>query len=204
MILYASVASGVLVLLSAIIVTVLVVGLPISLQASSQESAPEISRLEGLADVSIPEYEEEDLWWVSNNESDVPESASEIIDRIANSDYSRVLLSGDVLFAPDESKLTERSNRAIDEIVSTVLDPKADIVVICHSSNDGSISRRLSLSIERANVLADAIELAMQRSPNTFDRVGLGDTSPLQGIDAFTAAGRALNRRCEVFVELKK
>ena len=104
----------------------------------------------------------------------------------------------------DESTLTERSTQAIDEIVSTIVDPQAKVVVVCHSSSDGPLDQRLPLSEERASVLADALEAAMNRNANSIDRVGLGDTSPLSGIDGSTVAGLALNRRCEVFVELKK
>lgn len=163
-----------------------------------------MSRLEGLVDVSIPEYDQEDLWWISNNQSAEPETASEILGKLANSKYSRMLISGDVLFAPDETTLTERSKQAIKEIISTILDPQAKVVVVCHSSSDGPLDRRLPLSEERASVLADALEAAMNRNANSIDRVGLGDTSPLSGIDGTTVAGLALNRRCEVFVELKK
>ena len=204
LIFYASVGSGIFVLLSVIIGTVLAVGLPSTNQSSPQVSAPDMSRLEGLVDVSIPEYDQEDLWWISNNQSAEPETASEILGKLANSKYSRMLISGDVLFAPDETTLTERSKQAIKEIISTIVDPQAKVVVVCHSSSDGPLDRRLPLSEERASVLADALEAAMNRNANSIDRVGLGDTSPLSGIDGTTVAGLALNRRCEVFVELKE
>lgn len=100
LIFYASVGSGVFVLLSVIIGTVLAVRLPSTNQSSSQVSAPDMSRLEGLVDVSIPEYDQEDLWWISNNQSAEPETASEILGKLANSKYSRMLISGDVLLRP--------------------------------------------------------------------------------------------------------
>ena len=184
--------------------TVLVVGLPISLNASSQASSPEISRLEGLADVSIPEYEEESLWWVSNGADVESESATEIISKLTGSDFSRIPISGDVLFEPDESKLTARAVQAIAEIAETIQDSSTKVAVVCHSSSDGSEIRRLSLSEERANTLANALELALGRGQNSIDRVGLGDSAPLPGIDGSTLAGRSLNRRCEIFVELNK
>jgi outer membrane protein OmpA-like peptidoglycan-associated protein len=180
------------------------VGLPGAPQSSERSSAVDLSRLEGLVDVVIPEYEEENLWWVSNSASEKPETASEILGKLANSKYSRMLISSDVLFAANESTLTERSTQAIKEIVSTIIDRQAKVVVVCHSSSDGPLDQRLPLSEERASVLATALEVAMNRNPNSIDRVGLGDTSPLSGIDGSTVAGLALNRRCEVFVELKK
>ncbi len=195
---------GGLVLVSVIAGIISAVGLPGAPQSSERSSAVDLSRLEGLVDVVIPEYEEENLWWVSNSASEKPETASEILGKLANSKYSRMLISSDVLFAANESTLTERSTQAIKEIVSTIIDPQAKVVVVCHSSSDGPLDQRLPLSEERASVLATALEVAMNRNPNSIDRVGLGDTSPLSGIDGSTVAGLALNRRCEVFVEIKK
>ncbi len=195
---------GGLVLVSVIAGIISAVGLPDAPQSSERSSAVDLSRLEGLVDVVIPEYEEENLWWVSNSASEKPENASEILGKLANSKYSRMLISSDVLFAANESTLTERSTQAIKEIVSTIIDPQAKVVVVCHSSSDGPLDQRLPLSEERASVLATALEVAMNRNPNSIDRVGLGDTSPLSGIDGSTVAGLALNRRCEVFVEIKK
>ena len=190
--------------MGAIVGIISVVGLPSTEQPSERSAAVDLSRLEGLVDVVIPEYEKENLWWVSNSASEKPETASEILGKLANSKYSRMLISSDVLFAANESKLTERSTQAIKEIVSTILDPQAKVVVVCHSSSDGPLDQRLPLSEQRASVLATALEAAMNRNANSIDRVGLGDTSPLSGIDSSTVAGLALNRRCEVFVEIKK
>ena len=175
-IVYASVGVGVLVLVSVIAGVIFAVGLPGAPQSSERSSAVDLSRLEGLVDVVIPEYEEENLWWVSNSASEKPETASEILGKLANSKYSRMLISSDVLFAANESTLTERSTQAINEIVSTILDPQAKVVVVCHSSSDGPLDQRLPLSEERASVLATALEVAMNRNPNYIDRVGLGDT----------------------------
>ena len=195
---------GGLVLVGAIIGVVSVVGLPSTEQPSERSSAVDLSRLEGLVDVVIPEYEEESLWWVSNGANVESESAAEIISKLTGSDFSRIPISGDVLFEPDESKLTARAVQAVAEIAQTIQDSSTKVAVVCHSSSDGSEIRRLSLSEERAKALANALELALGRGQNSIDRVGLGDSAPLPGIDGSTLAGRSLNRRCEIFVELKK
>ena len=116
-----------LVLVSVIAGIIFAVGLPGAPQSSERSSAVDLSRLEGLVDVVIPEYEEENLWWVSNSASAEPETASEILGKLENSKYSRMLISSDVLFAANESTLTERSTQAIKEIVSTILDPQAKV-----------------------------------------------------------------------------
>ena len=190
--------------MGAIIGVVSVVGLPSTEQPSERSSAVDLSRLEGLVDVVIPEYEEESLWWVSNGANVESESAAEIISKLTGSDFSRIPISGDVLFEPDESKLTARAVQAVAEIAQTIQDSSTKVAVVCHSSSDGSEIRRLSLSEERAKALANALELALGRGQNSIDRVGLGDSAPLPGIDGSTLAGRSLNRRCEIFVELKK
>ena len=66
---------------------IITVGLPGASQSSERSSATDLSRLEGLADVVIPEYEDENLWWVSNSASAEPETASEILGKLANSKY---------------------------------------------------------------------------------------------------------------------
>ncbi len=70
---------GGLVLVSVIAGIISAVGLPGAPQSSERSSAVDLSRLEGLVDVVIPEYVEEILWWVSNSASEKPESASEIL-----------------------------------------------------------------------------------------------------------------------------
>lgn len=204
LIIYVSAATGVFVLLSVIIALILVVGLPNLVPSSASSSGSNTSQLIGIGDVVIPEYEEESLWWVSNGANVESESAAEIISQLTGSEFSRIPISGDVLFEPDESKLTTRATQAIAGIAETIQDPSTKVAVVCHSSSDGSEIRRLSLSEERANALANALELALGRGQNSIDRVGLGDSAPLPGIDGSTLAGRSLNRRCEVFVEIKK
>lgn len=204
LVIYISAAIGVFVLLSAITATILVVGVPNLVSSSASSPGSDTRQLVGLSDVVIPEYEEESLWWVSNGANVESESAAEIISKLTGSDFSRIPISGDVLFEPDESKLTARAVQAIAEIAETIQDSSTKVAVVCHSSSDGSEIRRLSLSEERAKALANALELALGRGQNSIDRVGLGDSAPLPGIDGSTLAGRSLNRRCEIFVELNQ
>ncbi|MEY3397398.1 MAG: hypothetical protein RLZZ534_1360, partial [Actinomycetota bacterium] len=133
-----SAAIGVFVLLSAITVTILVVGVPNLVSSSASSLGSDTRQLVGLSDVVIPEYEEESLWWVSNGANVESESAAEIISKLTGSDFSRIPISGDVLFEPDESKLTARAVQAIAGIAETIQDSSTKVAVVCHSSSDGS------------------------------------------------------------------
>ena len=110
-------------------------------------------------------------------------------------------IRGDVLFDADSAVLGETSQDAIEAIASTVTDSSLRIIVVCHSSSDGSVATRQSLSEQRADSLAAALEDVLRRPRGSITRIGKGDSDPLPGIDQSTAEGRALNRRCEVFIQ---
>lgn len=153
-----------------------------------------------VGDVTPPEY-----WWtdiasqVSIDAADPSDVSSP--DTTPGSQYQRVLVPADLLFAADSSELSDTAEEAVAAIAETVTDPSLKVIVVCHSSADGSEAQRLTLSEERADELATLLEELLGRPANSIVRIGKGDTEPLPGIDQSTASGRALNRRCEVFIQ---
>ena len=78
------------------------------------------------------------------------------------------------------------------------------LVVIYNASTAPVVQLALmsqSLSEQRADSLAAALEDVLRRPRGSITRIGKGDSDPLPGIDQSTAEGRALNRRCEVFIQ---
>lgn len=195
-------ASGLAVLFISLIGLIVLFGFPKITSTQVVASVDAGNRFEGLADLVIPEYEQENFWWLEDKSNVVPETATDPLEEFTNSNFSRMRIAGDLLFAPDESRLNESSERAISEIVATISNRESKLAVVCHSSSDGSALRRLSLSEDRAESLATMLELKLSQKANSITRIGLGDSSPLPGIDGGTVSGRALNRRCEVFIEI--
>ena len=117
--------------------------------------------------------------------------------------YQRLLIPASLLFGANSSVLSVQSKESLQAVASTVQDPTLPIIVVCHSSADGKVERRQSLSDERAANLAGALETLLGRPAGSIQRAGKGDTEPLPGVDQNTPTGLALNRRCEVYLQLR-
>ena len=167
-------------------------------------SAPS-DRFKGAEGIDVGSVTPPNYWWSDIASLVTVDSAdpSEVIspDTTPGSQYQRVLVPADLLFAADSSELSDSAEEAVAAIADTVSDPSLKVIVVCHSSADGSEQQRLTLSEERADELASLLEELLQRTANSIVRIGKGDTEPLPGIDQSTASGRALNRRCEVFIQ---
>lgn len=194
-------ASGVLLVLVASGIIVLKFGLPTFL-VSGGSTASNSDRFTGLSGIVIPEHKKEELWWTSIDSEDILKLPAGLGGSAPDSKFSRMLIPSDVLFAPDVSELNDAAKQSVADVAATITNPRAKVIVVCHSSADGPVGRRRPLSKERADVLASALEVEMKRAVGSLERIGLGDSSPLPDIDPNTPTGRALNRRCEVFAEI--
>lgn len=173
------------------------------LEFSSSGSGGELSssRFAGSEGIEIPESKPPEWWWtrvVVDQVVEAPTSA-ELAD---GGQYSRILIPTDVLFGRDSATISDDAEEALGEIAATVTSPDVEVIVVCHSSRDGSAEDRKPLSEDRAEQVAAALERLLSRPPNSIKRVGVGDEQPLPGIDQTTESGLALNRRCEVYIGL--
>ncbi len=196
-----AVASGALLALAAGGVLVSKFGLP-SFSISGNSTTSNNDRFDGLSGIVIPEHEKEELWWTSINLQDLAELPAGLGGTSPDSRFSRMLIPSDVLFAPESNKLNDAAKQSVVDIAATITSSQAKVIVVCHSSSDGRVERRLPLSEERADALASALEVEMHRAAGSIERIGLGASSPLPNVDASTPTGRVLNRRCEVYVEI--
>ena len=159
-------------------------------------------RFEGLSGVVIPPHENEELWWTSIDSQDISELPAGLGSTVPTSKYSRILVPADVLFASDMSQLSNAAKQSVADVAATITNPMVKVIVVCHSAHDSAVGQGRVLSEERADSFASALEVEMQREAGSIERIGRGDSSPLPSVDPNTPTGRALNRRCEVFVEL--
>lgn len=152
-----------------------------------------------LGDVVPPSY-----WWTDvDGQIDIgSEPTTDVSVPGSNGDqFQRVQVPADLLFEADSAELSDSAQEGLETIAATVTDESLKIIVVCHSSADGSEGSRMLLSEQRADALADALEALLARPAGSIVRIGKGDSEPLPGIDQSTVAGRALNRRCDVFIQ---
>lgn len=171
---------------------------------SSQGAGLSSERFSGAAGIAIPEGGAPDYWWtrVVTDEDDAGIGAEYLPGVDTSQRFRRVLVPTDLLFAPDSSTLSPNYAAALDQVALTIINPNLDVVVACHSSADGPVRERMPLSLRRANALADALENRLGRQPASIGRVGKGDSVALPNVDQASPTGRALHRRCEIFVEI--
>jgi outer membrane protein OmpA-like peptidoglycan-associated protein len=111
----------------------------------------------------------------------------------------RVTIPGDISFDPGREDIKRNFRPVLDQFAqSLVQNPGSVVQIIGHTDATGSDAANLQLSRERANATRDYLAsrgVAMNRM--TTD--GRGEHEPLASND--TEAGRARNRRVEIFVQ---
>ncbi|MDF1570144.1 MAG: OmpA family protein [Bacteroidales bacterium] len=109
-----------------------------------------------------------------------------------------VEFSSNILFAFDQSNLSDDARRNLDKLV-VVLDnyPDTDIEIQGHTDSKGSEAYNQNLSEERANKVSDYLSV----KGITYDRLsikGFGENVPKYSND--TAEGQTQNRRVEFLI----
>jgi outer membrane protein OmpA-like peptidoglycan-associated protein len=108
-------------------------------------------------------------------------------------------LQGDVLFAVDQSTLTQGGLREVDRVAAVLRDfPQARAIIEGHTDSTGSDSYNLALSERRANAVRTEL-MAGGIDPSRLVARGMGEAYPKAPNG--TAAGRQQNRRVEVIVQ---
>ena len=111
----------------------------------------------------------------------------------------KVLIPGDVSFDPGRADIRPNFRPVLDQFAqSLVQNPGSVIQIIGHTDASGNDAANLQLSRQRANATRDY--LASRGVPmNRMATDGRGEHEPLASND--TEAGRARNRRVEIFVQ---
>ena len=111
----------------------------------------------------------------------------------------RVLIPGDLSFDPGRADIKPSVRPVLDQFAqSLVQNPASVIQIVGHTDATGSDAANVQLSRERANATRDYL---VSRGV-TSDRIatdGRGEREPVASND--TEAGRARNRRVEIFVQ---
>jgi outer membrane protein OmpA-like peptidoglycan-associated protein len=110
-----------------------------------------------------------------------------------------VMIPGDISFDPGRADIKPNFRPVLDQFAqSMVQNPGSVIQIIGHTDASGNDAANLQLSRQRANATRDYLAsrgVAMNRMATD----GRGEHEPLASND--TEAGRARNRRVEIFVQ---
>ena len=118
--------------------------------------------------------------------------------------YEKFTLAAEALFDHDKSVLKQAGRDAIhalDEKIKSKGATVVDIDVIGHTDSDGSEEYNQALSIRRANAVKDFM-VSEGIDASIIDVSGKGELSPIA--DNRSREGRALNRRVEIHVGVKR
>ena len=138
----------------------------------------------------------------------VPEQVAEVTEEIVANPTAislttiideYIALSGAILFAHDEAKLSDDGKAIIDERIAKYrgkVQNTMDIEVIGYTDNTGETSYNKNLSLQRAQVVADYIELQTDIPHTEIKVIGRG-SSEAQMVEG-TEESQALERRVDI------
>lgn len=120
----------------------------------------------------------------------------------------KVTFDSGILFKTSSSKLSSDATSSLAKFASTVLNPNKDmdVAIIGYTDNQGwrnstaeqSIQKNIDLSMQRATSVSDFLKECGVTSDQIAKVDGLGESNPVA--DNATAAGKAQNRRVEIYL----
>jgi outer membrane protein OmpA-like peptidoglycan-associated protein len=111
----------------------------------------------------------------------------------------KVTFDSGILFATGKSTLNQSSKAALTKFSKIlVANPTMDITILGHTDNVGSLDTNQKLSQGRAQAVADFLKSQSVGEAQIKDIIGKNFSQPVA--DNATAAGKAANRRVEVYM----
>ncbi|WP_344163445.1 OmpA family protein [Nocardiopsis rhodophaea] len=147
---------------------------------------------------------------MKRNFEDIPTKEPKILDltsiqedldgdssRSDTGDETSIMLSSDVLFDTNESKLTSKANKSLTRVAKEIDSSSSTTVRIDgYTDSTGNDSINKPLSKDRADSVRKKLEELVTRSGVTFETAGHGSSDPVA--DNSTEEGKAKNRRVTV------
>lgn len=120
------------------------------------------------------------------------------VESINDGQAIKVTFESGILFATNSSSLSAASQNSLGQFATSLRNnPDTDIQIIGHTDNTGSDAINNPLSEKRAQAVYNFL-LQKGVTGNRMTSAGYGSSQPVA--DNSTAAGRAENRRVEVFI----
>ncbi|HJV78044.1 MAG TPA: OmpA family protein [Paludibacter sp.] len=111
----------------------------------------------------------------------------------------KVTFDSGILFQTGKSTLNTASKDALTKFAKILVsNPTMDITIMGHTDNQGSLEVNQKLSQDRAQAVANFLQLQNVSAAQFKDILGKNFAEPVA--DNKTAAGRAANRRVEVYM----
>lgn len=111
----------------------------------------------------------------------------------------KVLIPGDISFDPGRADIKPNFRPVLDQFAqSLVQNPSSVIQIVGHTDATGNDAANVQLSRDRANATRDYLA-SRGVAANRITTDGRGEREPVASND--TEAGRARNRRVEIFVQ---
>lgn len=119
-----------------------------------------------------------------------------------NLDALKLVMGNSILFATGKSALSADAQAVLSKVAYNLKQfPETDVTVVGYTDNTGSEARNDELSQERAEAVVDYLA-AHGVASSRLKAVGRGWNDPIASNQ--TAAGRAQNRRVEIFITASK
>lgn len=110
----------------------------------------------------------------------------------------RINVPNDISFDTNSAAIKPELRRVLDPFAGTLAgDPSSRVTVVGHTDSTGSEAINDPLSVERAQSVREYL-IARGVAPGRIDFYGRGEREPIA--DNSTEAGRARNRRVEIFL----
>jgi len=110
----------------------------------------------------------------------------------------KINVPNDVSFLTGSAAIQPQLRGVLDNFAHSLQgDPKAEVTIIGHTDNTGNAAINNPLSLERAQGVREYLS-ARGVSPSRIQTAGRGDREPVAS--NATEAGRAQNRRVEIFI----
>lgn len=120
------------------------------------------------------------------------------VEKINEGQAIKVTFESGILFATNSSTLNDASREALDKFAESLKNnPDTDVKIYGHTDSTGSDAINNPLSERRAEAVYNYL-LSKGISGTRLEAKGFGSTQPVA--DNNTAAGRAQNRRVEVYI----
>jgi len=124
----------------------------------------------------------------------VPVKAEDLAKNIKESGHAAV---HQIYFDTDSARLKPESDPALNEIGSLLKgDPKLKLYVVGHTDNTGTLAHNMTLSLQRARAVMDALVSRYGAKPGALQAHGVGSLAPVE--TNTSEAGRAKNRRVDL------
>lgn len=128
-------------------------------------------------------------------EQQVPEAKVETVN---NGEAIRVTFDSGILFGVDSSTLSANARNALTRFAQNMnANPDTDIKIIGHTDSTGRHAYNMTLSEKRAQSVVNFLR-SQNVAATRMISLGMGPDQPVA--ENSTAAGRAQNRRVEVFI----